>query len=92
MFLHNTVTWVFYMSLRRKDGRAHIGPGKMSKYFMISVLIRSALHMTSRALGLTRLAGLLGLMSLVAACGGGSAGSSSGGGGGGGGGGGAPNE
>jgi 6-phosphogluconolactonase (cycloisomerase 2 family) len=57
----------------------------MSKYFMISRLTRSALHMTSRALGLTRLAGLLGLMTLLTACGGG--GGSSGGGGGGGGGG-----
>ncbi|MEA3177115.1 MAG: hypothetical protein QOI59_638, partial [Gammaproteobacteria bacterium] len=53
---------------------------------MISLLIRSGLHMTSRALGVARFAGLLGLVGLLAACGGGSAGSSGGGGGGGGGG------
>jgi 6-phosphogluconolactonase len=51
----------------------------MSKYFMISSLTRSALHATSRLFGITRLAGLFGLMGLLAACGGGS---SSGGGGG----------
>ena len=61
------------------------GPGKMSKYFMISRLTLSALHMTARAFGIARFAGLLGLMGLVAACGGGG-GSGSGGGGGGGGG------
>ncbi len=55
---------------------------------MISLLIRSALHITSRALGMARLAGLLGLMGLVAACGGGSGGGGGGGGGGDGGGGG----
>src|SRR5690349_21559986 len=32
------------------------GPGKMSKYFMISSLAKSALHPISRAFGLTRLA------------------------------------
>ena len=38
---------------------------------MISSLAKSALHKTSRAFGLTRAAGLLGLMALLTACGGG---------------------
>ena len=49
----------------------------MSKYFMISSLARSALHPISRAFGLTRLAGLLGLVALLAACGGGGGGGGS---------------
>jgi len=53
---------------------------------MISRLTQSALHVTARAFGIPRLAGLLGLMGLVAACGGGGGSGSSGGGGGGGGG------
>ena len=53
------------------------GPGKMSKYFMISSLARSALPPISRAFGLTRLAGLLGLVALLAACGGGGGGGDS---------------
>jgi 6-phosphogluconolactonase (cycloisomerase 2 family) len=48
----------------------------MSKHFMISLLIQSALHITSRAFGATRFAGLLGLMGLLAACGGGGGGGS----------------
>jgi 6-phosphogluconolactonase (cycloisomerase 2 family) len=49
----------------------------MSKYFMISSLARSALPSISRAFGLTRLAGLLGLVALLAACGGGGGGGGS---------------
>ena len=44
---------------------------------MISSLARSALHPISRAFGLTRLAGLLGLVALLAACGGGGGGGGS---------------
>lgn len=54
---------------------------------MISRLTLSALHMTARAFGIARFAGLMGLMGLVAACGGGGGSGGTGGGGGGGGGG-----
>ncbi len=63
-------------------------PGKMGKYFMISLLNRSGLHTTSRALGIAQALQmargivLLGLMGLLAACGGGGGGGSGGGGGG----------
>ena len=43
---------------------------------MTSLLIQSALHITSRAFGATRFAGLLGLIGLLAACGGGGGGGS----------------
>ena len=57
--------------------------GKMSKNFMISRLTLSAFHISGRAFGIARAAGLIGLMGLVAGCGGGGGGGSSSGGGGG---------
>jgi 6-phosphogluconolactonase (cycloisomerase 2 family) len=71
------------------DGFAHSTangyPGKMGKYFMISLRHRFGLQMTSRALGMAQAFVLLGLMGLLAACGGGGGGGTPSGGGGGGG-------